>query len=134
LRYAVTLTAAGVPIAAVKAWLEDKPFDLTSSAMDNLLKTFGWSQYALEQMREGKPVQGAWTLVAPPWRMFEEILTGDKKAWRYAPGVGFMVESRYMGGKERAEKFKQQRELHSSEYYKWEKQQREEMKAMREGR
>ena len=133
LRYATTLTVAGVPIAAVKAWLEDKPFDLPAAAMDNMLKTFGWSQYALEKMKEGKPVQGAWTLVAPPWKMFDEIASKDPKAWKYMPGVGFMLESRLMGGRERAEKLQKGRENKESDLYKLRKEQRELRKEMRGG-
>ena len=103
------MTASGVSIAAVKNYIEGKPFDLGPAAMDNLLKTFGWSQYMVDKLKEGKPTEAVGGAILPPYQMIDDIVSRDPKALRYIPLVGPWVEAHLGGGKERAEK-KAQRE------------------------
>ena len=85
----VTLGTAGATTEAIRNWLlgKEDEFEL-SDVPENFLKTMGWSQYVVDQAREGKPVQTIAGTLAPPFKVWDDILTQNKNADRYIPLIG----------------------------------------------
>lgn len=89
LKYAMVLTIAGVPTTLVKDWIDNKPMgNSLLGYMDNVFKTFGWSQYTVKEAMGGHPVKAALSTMAPPYEMFDDIATANPKAMRYIPLLG----------------------------------------------
>lgn len=85
----VTLGTAGATTEAIRNWLlgKEDEFEL-SDVPENFLKTMGWSQYVIDQAREGKPIQTIAGTIAPPFKVWDDILTQNKNADRYIPLIG----------------------------------------------
>jgi hypothetical protein len=85
----VTLGTAGATTEAIRNWLlgKEDEFEL-SDVPENFLKTMGWSQYVIDQARQGKPVQTIAGTLAPPFKVWDDILTQNKNADRYIPLIG----------------------------------------------
>ena len=85
----ITLGTAGATTEAIRNWLlgKEDEFEL-SDVPENFLKTMGWSQYVVDQAREGKPVQTIAGTLAPPFKVWDDILTQNKNADRYIPLIG----------------------------------------------
>jgi len=87
--------------------LEDKTKDFVSDIPMNALKTLGWSEYTLSKFKEG-PGVGIASMVAPPYKMFDEIIvdayksaTNDeyesKDAYtKYVPVIGKIIYYNFM--------------------------------------
>lgn len=105
LRYATALGIGGATTEFLKNWLlgrennEVEWADLT----ENVMKTFGWSQYVVDQARKGKPIQAFGGVVLPPYKMWDELLSRDPKAINYLPFFGRIIYGREMGGSEKAD-------------------------------
>lgn len=111
LKYAVALGMGGMATQEVKNWLMGLPSDpKPGDAWDNVLKTFGWSQYAIDKAQSGKPLEAAAGTVAPPFQMFDDILRRDPKALQYIPVLGKLYYYHFEGGKEAAEQSKEKAE------------------------
>ena len=92
-KYAVLLGIAGATPEMVKEFLLGKPFDAKWSDIPmNLLKTFGWSQYAMDKAKK-EPIKAVAGVVIPPYEMYEELLRRDPKALRYLPLIGKVLFS-----------------------------------------
>lgn len=115
-KYATILTAGGVGISAVKDWILGRDTDWGPTVQENLLKTFGWSKYTMDQISKKGPLAATGEMVAPPYKMFDDIARQKPQAIRYIPFIGPFLESHVFGGKERAaerqaqEQRKQERE------------------------
>jgi len=85
----ITLGTAGATTEAIRNWLlgREDEFEL-SDVPENFLKTMGWSQYVIDQAREGKPIQAIAGTIAPPFKVWDDILTQNKNADRYIPLIG----------------------------------------------
>ncbi len=85
----VTLGTAGATTEAVRNWLlgKEDEFELTD-VPENFLKTMGWSRYVVEQARQGKPIQAVAGTIAPPFKVWDDILTQNKDSDRYVPLIG----------------------------------------------
>jgi len=85
----VTLGTAGAATEAVRNWLlgKEDEFELTD-VPENFLKTMGWSRYVVEQARQGKPIQAVAGTIAPPFKVWDDILTQNKDSDRYVPLIG----------------------------------------------
>ena len=79
-----------------------------------MLKTFGWSKYVSDMMfgvstdeakerrakgenvraQPPKPIQALGNMAAPPYQMYEQIVTGDPKAIQYLPLGGRLLYER----------------------------------------
>ncbi len=101
-RYAAGMTAAGVAVNTTIDWLLGKPIDMEAQVVENMLKTIGWSKYQNEKVASGKPVEAAMGMVAPPYKMFDDIISRDPSAVRYMPVIGDLLYFHQFGGKERA--------------------------------
>jgi hypothetical protein len=85
----VTLGTAGATTEAIRNWLLGKEDEFEPSDVpENFLKTMGWSQYVIDQAREGKPIQTIAGTLAPPFKVWDDILTQNKNADRYIPLIG----------------------------------------------
>jgi hypothetical protein len=73
------------------------------------LKNFGWSQYALDKLRSGKPEEAALAIAAPPVKPIYDVLTGKPEAVRYVPVVGEAAYYHGMGGADKANYLERQR-------------------------
>jgi len=102
-RYAAVLTAAGVGISAVKDWLLGRETDWGPSVQENLLKSFGWSKYTMDKIGQQGPAKATAEMIAPPYKMFDDVILQKPQAVRYIPIVGPLLEAHFFGGKERAE-------------------------------
>lgn len=106
LRYAVALGLAGATTDYIKNWIlgrENNEID-SASVVENMFKTFGWSQYVTDQARKGKPIQAIGGTVLPPYKMWDELISRDPKAINYLPFFGRIIYAREMGGSEKADK------------------------------
>jgi len=104
-KYALVLGIAGATTDQVKNWImgKDDPFESRDIWM-NILKTFGWSEYAIDKAtKQGKPLEAIAGAVVPPYRMMDDILRLDPKAVTYIPVIGRMWEARVMGGGQKQE-------------------------------
>lgn len=73
----------------LKDWMMGREvnFEPTDIA-ENMLKTFGWSEYMMDKIRQGKPVEAIGGTVLPPYQMFDRIVSQDPRALQYIPVVG----------------------------------------------
>jgi hypothetical protein len=108
--FATVLGISGATTSQIQNWLRDrdKEFELSDIPM-NMLKTFGMSEYILDHMtgvtkeeaakrreagdtgartQKAEPFQTAAGLVTPPFKMMDEVITGDPNALRYIPIIG----------------------------------------------
>jgi hypothetical protein len=102
-KYVGVLTAAGVGISAVKDWILGRDTDWGPAVQENILKSMGWSKYTLDKAGQQGPLKATAEMVAPPYKMFDDIIMQKPQATRYIPIVGPIVEAHFFGGKERVE-------------------------------
>lgn len=88
-RFGLVLGTAGATTSMLRDWMMGREvnFEATDIA-DNLLKTFGWSEYVLDKARKGKPVEAIGGAVLPPYQMLDRIISQDPRAIQYIPVVG----------------------------------------------
>lgn len=104
-RYGTLMGIAGATTDMVKDWMLGRKVDFEARDIPlNMMKTFGWSEYALSKVAEGKPLEATAGIVAPPYKMFDKIISADPQAVQYMPVVGKVFESHFLGGAERADK------------------------------
>jgi hypothetical protein len=99
--------------------------DIPAEFGANLFKTFGWSEYVLNSLKDGKPYKAALDAFAPPFEIFDRIVsagadyaedgeidkTGSKAALDYIPIAGKIYRYWFEGGaKEAAEKTRKKKE------------------------
>lgn len=106
----ITLGIAGTATDKIKDFLKGDDIELEASDIPmNMLKTYGLSEYFLDQFlgvdkeeaaerreagdenvrpQEAKPFAATVGMFVPPAKMFDEIIRGDKKAIRYIPWIG----------------------------------------------
>jgi len=101
-RYAAGMTAAGVSVNTTIDWLLGKPIDLEAQVVENMMKTIGWSKYQTEKVSSGKPVEAVMGMAAPPFKMFDDVISRDPSAVRYMPVIGDLLYFHQFGGKEKA--------------------------------
>lgn len=117
LRYGTALAIAGASTEFVRNWLlgRDAEFGWDQLGM-NVLKTFGWSEYVIDKARQGKPLQAMAGAVAPPFGVFDALVTADPQAIRYLPVAGPLIYNHFdpfdtgMTGAERSNLSKAKRE------------------------
>lgn len=111
-KLAVTLGVAGASTQFVTDYLMGNPVDMSWGAVaDQAMRTFGWSNYTTKLMQQGHPVKAVASVVAPPYQMFETMMTLDPKMVRYLPVVGRFLYDKYYGGTEEKWKKQQQEQM-----------------------
>ncbi len=115
-RYALALGASGAATDMIRQWLMGQTVDFnTNDVSKNILKTFGWSEYVLDQAKKGEPVKAVGGALLPPYQMFDDLYKAAgggtmseasrekarAKVAQYIPVVGKLVESHLLGGAER---------------------------------
>ena len=112
-KYGLVLGISGATTDQIKGWFQWKndPFEARDVWM-NMLKTFGWSEYTLDKaIRQGKPLEAMVGAAVPPYKMMDDILRADPKAVRYIPVIGPLWEARVLGGGQRAQEGKANRDM-----------------------
>lgn len=123
----VVLGMAGASTGMIKDFMLGKDVDFKASDIPlNMLKTFGLSQYFMDQAfgvskedaknrredgdeyaraQKAKPLAALVGTFTPPAKMFDEIISGDAKAIRYIPFVGpYLYEQQQQKKKEESKK------------------------------
>ncbi len=102
-KYGLYLGIAGATTNAIQDWIMGRDVKLSASDVWlNAIKTFGFSEYMLEQAKTS-PAKAIAGVVAPPYRMFDDLLKSDGSAVKYLPVVGKLIYERFMGGAEKAD-------------------------------
>jgi hypothetical protein len=128
-KYAVALGVSGATTDLIRSWLMGQEVDFEAGDLTkNIFKTFGWSEYVIDQAKKGDPVKAVGGSLLPPWKMFDDLYKAGgggelseaarerarDKATQYIPVVGKLYESHFLGGAERrdaqAEKRKEKAE------------------------
>lgn len=110
-KYGLALYAMNISAQAIRDWTLGREVNLDDIEVSNAFKTFGWSNYVEDKLKEGKVTEALGVAIAPPYQMFDEILRLDPKAVKYIPWVGKQYESREMGGAERYDEAKRKRKV-----------------------
>lgn len=119
----IVMGLAGSSTEVIKDFLLGKDVELEASDIaSNALKTFGLSQYFLDQFlgvdkgeaaerraagetfireRDAEPLQAVGKQFVPPAKMFDEIIRADPKAVRYIPWVGPYLYEQYKAEQEK---------------------------------
>jgi hypothetical protein len=73
-RYGLLMGIAGATTEMIRDWMMGRIVDFSKGDIAmNLLKTFGWSEWVRDSIRKGNPAQAIGTIIAPPYRMFEDL-------------------------------------------------------------
>lgn len=89
MRFGMALGVSGATSAAVMDFLYGKDVDVSiGDVLLNATKVFGLSQYTLAALDRGERLEAIASMAMPPWRVWEQIVTGDPKALRYLPLIG----------------------------------------------
>jgi len=76
--------------------------NIAATLGQNLFKTFGWSEYVLNKLKDGKPVEAMIDAFAPPFELVDSILSSEDQDWvKYMPIVGKILHTWEMGGIEK---------------------------------
>lgn len=126
MRYGLIMGAAGTGSKLVKDSMLYGPTDqdipvpnfdeIPAEFGTNLLKTFGWSEYVTNSIKDGKPYKAAMDAFAPPFDIIDKILQGDKAAMNYVPIYGKLHHYWFEGGAKDA--IERKRERKDKERYK----------------
>jgi hypothetical protein len=128
IRYALTLGMSGAGLAYITRWMQtgQPPQELPGIAdvAENVFKTFGWSTFAIDEVKKGNPTLAAGMVVIPPWKLFDDIYklprelrkldegdpTANPRGVSYFPVVGKDIYLRALGGNERRGENEERRE------------------------
>lgn len=117
-KYGLVMGSAGVATQEIKnamlyAGTGETPPE-TSFSEDvgtNLLKTFGWSEYVSNKLKEGKITPAVLEMVVPPTEVFDKIISGEEGEWtQYMPVIGRMWYYWMEGGAKKAVERAQKRQ------------------------
>jgi hypothetical protein len=116
MRYGTVLGAAGAGSSYVKDFIKGKDVDEIfndaefSDIGTNFTKTFGWSDYVLDNVKRGRPIQAAVDTFAPPFEIFDKLIAIDIEkgtiemkpgAEQFIPPFGKLYYYWYGGGLEK---------------------------------
>jgi RNA polymerase sigma-70 factor (ECF subfamily) len=113
----VAMGVGGAGTQVVKDWMMGRPIKLGMGEVPlNMFRNLGFNQYTLDHLtgvskedakarraagdanakaQRAKPIEALVDVVVPPYKMFQDVLTGDPKAARYlVPGVGPYIAER----------------------------------------
>ncbi len=99
---ASALALSNIPGDIIKDWISGRDVSLDKiDYVEALLKNFGLNRYTMDQVSKGKPLEVARDMVSPPFKHFQELLTGQgTKLAKYVPLVGRAIYDRELGGNE----------------------------------
>jgi hypothetical protein len=102
----LTVGTALAVSGATQQWLTDfltgRPFDPKLSDIPaGFFQALNLSGIVGEKLQEGKYTEAVGSIVLPPVRMLNDILSGDPRSVRYIPGVGRIIYEHKMGGAEK---------------------------------
>lgn len=116
----LALGVAGATTDIIKDFLLGRKVDFGKiDIADNLLKTYGWSEYVASDLRKGNFGSAIGRVILPPYKMWETIYKGlggpapdltekqraleEKKIFQYLGTPGKLYYSHALGGAERAD-------------------------------
>lgn len=104
------LAVSGATIQEIKDWMMGQESETTlATALWNIPKTFGWSQYVLDKVKKGQPLQAILGTAIPPVQMFDQILNQDPRAWNFLPVIGRFIYATTENAANRATKREQKK-------------------------
>lgn len=112
MKYGIVIGSTNTGSQYIKDWMlgKDVEPDLPTDIGENLFKTFGYSEYLLNKVKEGKLAEATGDVILPPFKMFDKILQADAKAIQYMPLGGKLWYYWYGGGLEDFEQKKRDKE------------------------
>jgi len=95
MRFGLALGIGGAGTQWINNWIlgRDQEPGLSDIPL-NAMKTFGWSQYTLDKVRQGKVGEAVADVAAPPYKMFDTIISQDPSAIQYLPVFGRIYYAR----------------------------------------
>ncbi len=120
LRISLALGISGASTAFITNWILGKDDKLEWGDLpENILKTYGWSQFVADKARKGDYAGAAASFVipplnpygdvvkavkaaVPPYDAMDEAVQKDPRAVTYVPVVGRLLYNRALGGAEKA--------------------------------
>lgn len=118
--YMLALAMSGATQDMIVDWMDgvNDPLE-ASDVMENMLKTFGWSTYVLEQTRKGELTKAAAEIAMPPFEIFDKVIQNDPSWVSNIPLAGRPYYKHFMGGAEQTEerKAKERAEREDVKYY-----------------
>lgn len=110
-RFSLAMGISGVTGQVIRDWILGRDADIgIADVAVQFFKTFGWSEYNTDKVRQGKLIEAARDLTVPPYKMFDEIMRLDPKAIQYIPIIGKILYNREMEGNEKAAKALEKRD------------------------
>lgn len=110
-KFGLALGISGATTNMIQDWILGKEANWEASDVpENVLKTFGWSEYVRDKAGKEGFLKTAAGIMAPPYRMFDDILKADPKAVQYIPLVGKLYYNHMMGGAEKSDAAKEKRQ------------------------
>lgn len=104
-KWALIFGAAGMTTSAIQDWLLGRKVKLNGDAFaENLFRTFGWTNFVADKLRQGQAKDAIGNLILPPADMFAQTAALDPKAVQYIPIAGKLIYNHGMGGAEKADK------------------------------
>jgi hypothetical protein len=118
-RYAILMGLSGAALKYITQWVQtgQPPQEMPGIAdiSENVFKTFGWSTFAIEELKKDNPTLAAGMVAIPPWKLFDDIYklprelrkldegdpTANPRGVSYFPVVGKDIYLRALGGNER---------------------------------
>lgn len=105
-KYTLYLGTANATVNSMIDYIQGKPWALEPWDVPlNVLKNFGWSQQAREEMQKGRPIAAIGGFISPPFRVMDDIVSRSPKVLRYIPFIGDQLYARYGGGNENRAKW-----------------------------
>lgn len=104
-KWALVFGLAGMSTSALQDWILGRKVKMDGDAFtENLFRTFGWTNFVTDQVKQGKVKDAIGNMVLPPFDMFAQTLSLNPKAVQYIPLGGKIFYNREMGGAEKADK------------------------------
>ena len=104
LKFSLALGIAGASTDMLQNWIMGRKVDFDKVDLAaNMLKTFGWSAYTADKVKQGKPLEAVRDVALPPYKMWDDIIRRDPKAVQYFPVGGKLFYSHEMGGAEKVD-------------------------------
>lgn len=103
-KMAAILGVSGAAVSALQDWIRGRPADVTwGDVWDNVMKTYGWSQYVSGVAKREGPAKATATALAPPYKIIDDLVMEKPQAAAGIPVVGKVLYDHLLNGKERAE-------------------------------
>lgn len=92
----------GATLDQLQNWMRGRKADFDAGAIfENALKTFALGDYTRNILKTKGPGAAAANIIAPPYRVFDDVSKLDSRIFQYIPKIGKPLYDHLMGGKEK---------------------------------